>query len=110
MKQTTEISIRPYTKEFYRGNGIYFLLAMLQTVLATFAELFLAWLLQQVIDLTTGADVGFTLTELILFAIGGLVVQLLAFGFAYLSKPRFLSKAIEQYKTYVFEKISRKGI
>ena len=110
MKQTTEISIRPYTKEFYRGNGIYFLLAMLQTVLATFAELFLVWLLQQVIDLTTGADVGFTLTELILFAIGGLVVQLLAFGFAYLSKPRFLSKAIEQYKTYVFEKISRKGI
>ena len=110
MKQTTEISIRPYTKEFYRGNGIYFLLAMLQTVLATFAELFLAWLLQQVIDLTTGADVGFTLTELILFAIGGLVVQLLAFGFAYLSKPKFLSKAIEQYKTYVFEKISRKGI
>ena len=110
MKQTTEISIRPYTKEFYRGNGIYFLLAMLQTVLATFAELFLAWLLQQVIDLTTGADVGFTLTELILFAIGGLVVQLLAFGFAYLSKPRFLAKAIEQYKTYVFEKISRKGI
>ena len=110
MKQTTEISIRPYTKEFYRGNGIYFFLAMLQTVLATFAELFFAWLLQQVIDLTTGADVGFTLTELTLFAIGGLVVQLLTFGFAYLSKPRFLQKAIEQYKTYVFEKISRKGI
>ncbi|MBE5950515.1 MAG: ABC transporter ATP-binding protein [Lachnospiraceae bacterium] len=110
MKQTTEISIRPYTKEFYRGNGIYFLLAMVQTVLATFAELSFAWLLQQVIDLTTGTDVGFTLTELTLLAIGVLVVQLLAFGFAYLSKPRFLSKAIEQYKTYVFEKISRKGI
>lgn len=110
MKQTTKISIRPYTKEFYRGNGIYFLLAMLQTVLATFAELSFAWLLQQVIDLTTGTDVGFTLTELTLLAIGVLVVQLLAFGFAYLSKPKFLAKAIEQYKTYVFEKISRKGI
>lgn len=110
MKQTTKISIRPYTKEFYRGNGVYFLLAMLQTVLAAFAELFFAWLLQQVTDLTTGADVGFTLTELILLAIGGFFVQLLAFGFAYLSKPRFLSKATEQYKTYVFEKISQKGI
>ncbi len=106
----TNISIHSYTKQFYRGNLICFLLAMLQTVLATFAELFLAWLLQQVIDLTTGAEVSFTLTELTLLAIGGFFVQLLAFGFAYLSKPKFLSKAIEQYKTYVFEKISRKGI
>ena len=110
MKQTTKISIRPYTKEFYRSNGIYFLLAMLQTILATFAELSFAWLMQQVIDLTTGAAVGFTLIELTLLAIGVLFVLLLAFGFAYLSKPKFLSKAIEQYKTYVFEKISGKGI
>jgi len=109
MKQT-RINIRSYTKQFYRGNGICFLLAMLQTILMTFAELFLAWLLQQVIDLTTGADIGYTLKEITLLAIGGFFVQLLAFGFAYLSKPRFISKAIEHYKTYVFDKLSQKGI
>ena len=109
MKQT-RINIRPYTKQFYRGNGICFLLAMLQTALMTFAELFLAWLLQQVIDLTTGADIGYTLKEITLLAIGGFFVQLLAFGFAYLSKPRFISKAMEHYKTYVFDKLSQKGI
>ena len=110
MKQTAKLSIRPYTRQFYRGNTIYFFFAMLQTILMTFTQLFLAWLLQQVIDLTTGTEVGFTLKEITLLSVGGFFVQLLAFGFAYLSKPRFISKAIEQYKTYVFEKISKKGI
>jgi len=102
--------IRPFTRQFYRGNGGYFVLAMIQTVLATAAQLMISWLLQQVIDLITGADIGFTLGEVTYLAVTCLLLMLLAYGFAYISKPKFISKAIGQYKTYAFEQLSRKGI
>lgn len=108
--KTADVSIRPFTRQFYHGNSIYFSLAMFHTILMSAAELFLAWLLQQVIDLTTGTNVEFTLAEVTLLAIGGFFVQLLAFGFAYVSKPKFIAKAIEQYKNYAFETLSQKGI
>ncbi len=102
--------IRPFTRQFYRGNGGYFVLAMIQTVLATAAQLMISWLLQQVTDLITGADIGFTLGEVTYLAVTCLLLMLLAYGFAYISKPKFISKAIGQYKTYAFEQLSRKGI
>ena len=110
MKQTNKVDIHPYTKQFYRGNGIYFFLAMLQTILITAAQLILSWLLQQVIDLIAGRNIGFTLGEITLLAIGGFILHTFAFIFAYFSKPKFIAKAINQYKTYVFEKLSQKEI
>lgn len=105
-----KIDIREYTKQFYKGNGIYFVLAMVQTVLMTVAQLMISWFLKQVLDLITGTDIGFTLYELTLLGCVLVVVTVLTYGFAYLSKPRFISKAIGQYKTYAFEQLSRKGI
>lgn len=102
--------IRAYTKQFYRGNGVYFVLAMVQTALMVASQLLISWLLQQVIDLITGTDIGFTLGEVTALAIGTLFLMLFSYGFAYLSKPKFISKAIGQYQTYVFERLSRKGI
>ena len=102
--------IRPFIRQFYRGNGGYFVLAMIQTVLMTAAQLMISWLLQQVLDLITGDDIGFTLGEVTLLAVACLMLLLLAYGFAYISKPKFISKAIGQYKTYAFEQLSRKGI
>lgn len=102
--------IRPFTRQFYRGNGGYFALAMVQTVLGTAAQLMISWLLQQIIDLITGANTNFTLGELALLAAGCLLLILIAYATAYFSKPKFIAKAVGQYKTYAFERLSRKGI
>lgn len=105
-----KVDIRPFTRQFYRGNGGYFALAMVQTVLGTVAQLMISWLLQQIIDLITGANTAFNLGELALLAAVcvGLIVS--AYMAAYFSKPKFIAKAIGQYKNYAFEKLSRKGI
>ena len=103
-------SIRPYTRQFYRGNGWLLVLAMVQTLLLTAANILISWLIQQIIDLTTGADVGFTLLQLVLLSLAGLGLEVLAFVFAYFSRPRFIAKGIGQYKDYVFAQICRKGI
>ncbi len=105
-----QINIRPYTRQFYRGNGVRFALAVVQTVLMAFLSLLLSWLLQLTIDLTTGADIGFTFWDLVWLGVGCLGGFVLAFGIAYLSRPGFNARAMAQYKEYVFNKLCKKGI
>ena len=102
--------IRPFTRQFYRGNGLRFALAMVQTVLMAVTSLVLAWLLQLTIDMATGMDVGFTFWQLVLLGVGCLGLFAVAYGFAYLSRPGFVAKGIAQYKEYVFSKLCKKGI
>ena len=48
-------NIRPFVRQFYRGNGFLFLLAMMQTLLMTAGQLMISWLLQQIIVLKNGS-------------------------------------------------------
>ncbi|MDD6033035.1 MAG: ABC transporter ATP-binding protein [Oscillospiraceae bacterium] len=103
-------TIRPYIRQFYRGNWSLLTLAMIQTVLLTASNLMISWLIQQIIDLTTGANTGFTLVQLVLLTVAALILEVLAYLFAWASKPAFIAKGIGQYKEYVFNQLCRKGI
>lgn len=102
--------IRPYTKQFYRGNGFCLVLALVQTVLMTAGNLAISWLIQQILDLVAGEKIAFTLSELIAIAVACMAGVSAAFGCAYFSKPRFISRAIGQYRNFVFGQISQKSI
>lgn len=103
-------NIREYRRQFFRGNHFLLALAMVHTILLTVTNLLISWLLQQIIDLTTGADIGFTFRQIVLLAGLAIVLTLLTFGFAYISLPRFAAKAMGQYQNYVFGKLSQKSI
>ena len=102
--------IRPYIRQFYRKNGIYFFLAIIQIVLLTTSNLLVSWLIQQIVDLIAGESSVFTLPQLALIALAAIGMIGVAFACAYFSKPRFISRAIGQYKNYVFEQLSKKSI
>lgn len=102
--------LRPFTRQFYRGNGWRFTLAMVHTLLSTAAALMISWLLQIIIDLATGADTGFAFAQIVVLTACCLLLDAAAWGFAYLSKPRFITRGIGQYKNYIFERICEKGI
>lgn len=106
----TNADIRPYTKQFFKGNGFRFALALVQTVLMTAINLIISWLIQQILDLIAGEQIAFTLSELTIITILCIAGIGLTCAFAYFSKPRFISKAIGQYKNYVFEQLSKKSI
>lgn len=112
MKKAKEpkIDIKPFTRQFYRGNSIYIALALLQTVFITAANLLVSWLIQQIIDMISGVDIGYNLAKIALFAVAIILLFVVGFVFAYVSKPRFISKGIAQYKNYVFEELSKKNI
>lgn len=106
----TNANIRPYTRQFFKGNGFCFSLALVQIVLMIAVNLIISWLIQQIIDLIAGEPIAFTLSELTLITILCIAGMGVAFAFAYFSKPRFISRAISQYKSYVFEQLSKKSI
>lgn len=99
-----------FTRQFFRGNGWNMAVALLQAVMIVGANLLLSWLMQQLIDVSTGVSTAFTLGQLVI--IGGICVAIVAAGcgLAYISKPRFLFKAMTQYKNYVFSELSKKNI
>ena len=63
MKSTKQLR-KQFTRQFYKGNGIYLALAMLQTITVVAANLFIAWLMQQLVDTATGAASNFTLKQI----------------------------------------------
>lgn len=102
--------IRPYTRQFYKGNVVFFLLALCETLLAAVGSLLVSWLLQQILDLIGGYDTGFTLAELTvitLVLIAGIAVM---YMIGYFSKPRFIARGIAQYRAYIFGELTKKRI
>lgn len=102
--------IRPYTRQFYRGNGWRFVLGVAQTLLSAACSLMIAWLIQQTIDLMSGVDIVFSLGQLGVLTLFVMVLITIAYACAYWSTPRFISRAIGQYKNFVFERLTQKGI
>lgn len=101
-------SLRPYVRQFYKGNGGYLALVVLEIILSTGCNLLISRLIQLVLDLVAGEAVPFSLSAL--WGLAGLAVGLivLSSACAYASRPRFVAKAMTQYKSYVFERLSQK--
>ncbi|MCD7755008.1 MAG: ABC transporter ATP-binding protein/permease [Firmicutes bacterium] len=106
-KQT---NIKPYLHQFYRGNMGYLILAILSMLFTTATALMTSWLLQQFIDLLGDAYTGFSLPMLLGFAGVAVALLLVSCGLEYVSEPRFLAKAVLQYRDHVFSALAKKGI
>ncbi len=102
--------IRPYTKQFYRGNVICFLFSLFEILFSTLGALVVSWLIQQLVDLIGGCDTGFTFGQLIFISLALVGGALVAYLIAYWAKPKFITRGISQYKEYVFGEITKKNI
>ena len=109
MKTTKQLR-KQFTRQFYKGNGIYLFLAMLQTITVVIANLFIAWLMQQLVDTATGATSDFTLKQIGIISIPGIGLWILAAVLDYYSMPKFYAKAMSQFKNFVFTELSKKSI
>ena len=102
--------LKPYMRQFYKGNGWRFALALAVTLVLTASTMMVSWLIQVIIDMATGADVGFSFAQVVLLTVIGIFLEAFAYFLAYHSKPAFVARGIGQYKEYVFERLCRKGI
>lgn len=97
-------------KQFFKKNRVWFIATMAVTLILSCGNLAISWLLQEIIDVSSGASDDFTIFQLALITlllIGGLV---LFEAVEYLAKPRFMARAMKQYKNHVFEELTKKSI
>lgn len=109
MKQRNK-RLRPYFRQFYKGNLGILVVQGIQSIVMVASVLMGSWLIQVIIDLTTGMDVGFTLLEvagLVVLAVG---LEGLSSWLDCVSRPRFIAKALNQYQNYVYERLIQKNI
>lgn len=101
---------RPYIRQFYRGNRVACLFAVLSSMFVQAQNLLMSWILQQLIDAVAGVPGVQTLKTLALYTLGMMGCVAVGGLANYASKPRFLEKAMRQYREYAFEKVMEKNI
>ena len=99
-----------FTRQFFKGNYFYFSLGLAYSVFLVITQLYMAWLMQILTDTATGTESQYNFLQIVNLAVVGLVLFLLTASLRYVSLPRFLSRAMRQYKDYVFDQLSQKSI
>lgn len=96
--------------QFMHNNHLNFAGALLATLLTAATNLIISWLLQQIIDAATGSNEQFNLVQLLVISVILALVLITGLVLDQKTSPRFVEKAIAQYKNMVFSEISKKSI
>lgn len=101
---------RQLVRLFYRGNIPCFCLAAAASLAGGSLNLIVSWLMQQLIDAISGGPDALPLTALTLLSAAFVMLAALLFLLKYISEPRFIAKAMRQYKELAFRKLTAKSI
>ena len=110
MNKTVRNCRRAYTSRFFQGNHMAFAGAAIASVLISLLNLGISWVMQQMIDAVSGVPGALELPVLALLTAGIVVAIVLLKAISYATMPRFLQKAMRQYKDFAFEKLAQKSI
>ena len=107
-------TIKPLKKElsaqFYRGNCAVFALAVFAALGKGSLNLILSWVMQQLIDAASGVPEALPLSTLAEITAGFVLLCVVLCLLQYASEPRFIVRAMRQYKDFAFRKITEKSI
>lgn len=109
-KGSNKTDIRPYTRQFFRGNYGYMLLILIEIILMVGLNLVVSWILQQITDVISGIDTGFSLLALLLISIASVLAIGVCGILQYIAIPTFVTRGISRYKEYVFSELTKKNI
>ncbi len=100
---------RPFIRALFRNNRFNLAMTVLAALLFAAAQLVVSWLIKEVADLISSSG-AYTFGTLLLVMGGGMVL----FGIAWVLERTFFAEfqagAIRQYRAYVFERLTEKGI
>ena len=102
--------VRQLTAQFYRGNLPMFALAVFAALTGGTLNLIVTWLMQQLIDAASGLPGALPLGQLAWITGGFILLCAALMLLKYASEPRFIEKAMRQYKDFAFQKLTEKSI
>ena len=100
---------RPYFWAFYEGNRLNFALALLFTLLGVPINLAVSWMLGELLDAAAAQSMEQLIRTVKVFVPMAASFVALDLG-AYWINARFIRRALEQYKSLAFRKLSEKSI
>lgn len=101
---------RQLTAQFFRGNLPMFALAVFAALTGGTLNLIVTWLMQQLIDAASGLPGALPLGQLAWITGGFIPLCAALMLLKYASEPRFIEKAMRQYKDFAFQKLTEKSI
>ena len=111
MRDKTQYTMRrPYTRQFYRGNRTAYCVMLLSSALISILNLAVAWLIQQIIDAVSGQPGALGIGALTSLTVGVILLIIPIKALDYMSSPRFIQKAMTQFKGCAFKRLVQKNI
>ena len=110
MKNKLKAERKKYTAQFYIKNHTTFFIALFSALLTAALNLWIAWVMQQMIDSVSGVPGSLKLSVLAWCVASVIFAIIVLKGISYYSKPRFMKIAMRQYKDFAFQKLTKKSI
>ena len=98
------------TAQFYRRNIPLLCIAVFGALVSGSLNLILSWIMQQLIDAASGVPGALPIGTLAKISGAFVLLCVAAFLLDYVSQPRFIERAMRQYKDFAFQKLMEKSI
>ena len=95
--------------QFHRDNHVFFILALAGSLLSGFLGIGVSWLTGELIDTASGNG-RWSIGELLIISLLIAAFFLFASYLTYYAKPRYIRKAMQNYKETLFAKLTEKNI
>ena len=96
--------------QFYHKNIPALCLAVFSSLIGGSLNLIISWLIMQLIDAASGVPGTLPIGTLAMLSGGFVVLCIAVFLLEYISMPRYIERAMLQYKNFAFRKLTEKGI
>lgn len=108
--EKTETLRRTLLSQFYRKNRFALSVAVFSALLSGTLNLMISWIMQQLIDLISGEAGALSLKTITLCCAGLGAVIVICYMINYCAIPRFMRRALVQYKNYAFCRLLKKRV
>ena len=100
---------REFTRQLYYKNRINFIVAIILTIAMSSLNLMISWLIQQIMDCTANQDMQ-ALVRSAWIAASVVIAYTVANAVYRAVYPRFLQRAMQQYRDYAFSRLTQKSL
>ena len=101
---------KQYILRFYQGNRLAYFAMLLSAALFSALNLFVSWLIQQMIDAVSGVPGSLEINVLAILTVSAVLLIIPFKALSFVSQPRFMRKAMLQFKSLAFQKLTQKNI
>ncbi|MBP5606812.1 MAG: ABC transporter ATP-binding protein [Lachnospiraceae bacterium] len=109
MKDSKELSVQ-LKKQFFFRNKLIFTVSLITSMLLAFGGIGVSWILKQLIDAASGISGAFRFSTIIILIFAYVVIFMSLSVLDMYTRPLFIKRAMQQYKDFVFRKLTEKGI